>query len=163
MRFRRFRHIVAAVCWAFLTTAAFGQSAPTKAAEPGAPVTLDGHTLFTVRANLGPFSAADRAAATSARLLALAKDLTIPIDAITSAASDASTDIVARDRALLTISDADAQAARTSRSELAAAYVQSIRAAVSQRRAEYSYRSITVGAVYTVLATAHSVPAALEY
>ncbi len=153
MGFRRFRHIIAAVCLAFLTTAAFGQSAPNKAAEPGAPVTLDGHTLFTVRANLGPFSAADRAAATSARLLALAKDLTIPIDAITSAASDASTDIVARDRALLTISDADAQGAGTSRSELAAAYVQSIRAAVSQRRAEYSYRSITVGAIYTVLAT----------
>lgn len=153
MGFRRFRHIVTAGCLAILTTAAFGQSAPAKAAEGGAPVTLDGDTLFRVHANLGPFSAAERAAATSARLLALAKDLTIPIDAITLAPSDASTDIVARDRVLLSISDADAKAARTSRSELAAAYVQNIRSAVSQRRAEYSYRSIIVGALYAALAT----------
>ena len=146
MGFRRFRHIVTAGCLAILTTAAFGQSAPAKAAEGGARVTLDGDTLFRVHANLGPFSAAERAAATSARLLALAKDLTSPIDAIALAPSDASTDIVARDRVLLSISDADAKAARTSRSELAAAYVQNIRSAVSQRRAQYSYRSIIVGA-----------------
>ncbi len=154
MEFRRFQYAIAAGCLAIAVTSAFGQapSSPAAATE-GVPVTLDGRTLFTVQANLGPFTARERAEATTTRLLDLAKDLTIPPEAIAAAPFDASTDIVARDRVLLTITDADAQAARTSRSDLAAAYVQSIRSAVARRRAQYSYRSILVGVLFSLIAT----------
>jgi small-conductance mechanosensitive channel len=155
MPIRNCRAIVAAGCLGVLVVSALGQQTPQKAtAAPGAPVALDGRTLFTVQTSLGPFSAQERAAATSARLLALAKDLTVPIDAITAMPSATSTDIIARDRVLLTITDADAQAAQTSRAALAAAYVSMIRSAVERRRAQYSYRSILLGVLYTLLATA---------
>ena len=154
MAFRRFPYAIAAGCIAIAVTSVFGQAPPSPAAATeGVPVTLDGHPLFTVQANLGPFTARERAEATSTRLLDLARDLTVPPEAITAAPFDASTDIVARDRVLLTITDADAQAARTSRGALAAAYVQSIRSAVAQRRAQYSYRSILVGVLFSLIAT----------
>lgn len=148
------RNIITAGCVVVLVTTALGQTTPGReAAGGGAPVTLEGHTLFTVRTNLGPFSARDRANATSARLLDLAKDLTVPVDAISAAPSDTSTDIIAKDQVLLTISEADAQAAHTPRAQLAALYVNRIRSAIARRRAEYSYRSLSLGALYTLLAT----------
>ncbi len=119
----------------------------------GAPVVSEGQTLFTIRVSLGPFSAADRAAAAGARILQLARDLTIPVDAVTAAPSDSSTDLVARDRVLLTITDADAAAAGVTRAQLAAAYVADIRSAIERRRAEYSTRSLLIGSGYTALAT----------
>lgn len=148
------RNIIAVICLAVLATSAPGQPSPGRQpADAGAPVTLEGRTLFTVRTSLGPFSPAVRAAATSIRLLDLAKDLTVPVDAIIAAQSDTSTDILARDRVLLTITEADALAAQTTRSELASSYVKTIRAAISARRAEYSYRSLLIGVLYSLLAT----------
>ena len=41
-----------------------------------APVVVEGRTLFVVQTNLGPFTAQERAVATSDRLTRLAKDLT---------------------------------------------------------------------------------------
>ncbi|HTR35044.1 MAG TPA: mechanosensitive ion channel family protein [Bryobacteraceae bacterium] len=146
MRFCNLANTILAACLTILVTSAFGQIT-------GAPVTLDGRTLFTVRTSLGPFTAGERAAATSARVMELAKDLTIPVDAVGAAPSDTSTDIVARDRVLLTVTDADARAAGISRAALAANYVAAIRSAIAQRRAQYSYRTILIGALYTLVAT----------
>ena len=144
-----FRRALAAAVFAVICLA---QPAP----PPGnpAPVTLDGVTLFSIRTGLGPFSAEDRAASAGSRLTTLAEDLTIPISAIVAAPSDSSTDLVARDRVLLTVTDADAAAAGLSRNVLATQYLSSIRAAIARARDAYSYRSLAVGAVYTVLATA---------
>ena len=78
-------------------------------APPGAaPVVVQGRTLFTVQTSLGPFTAQDRAAATSERLTRVAKDLTASIDAITAVNGGTSTDIALGDRILLTVTDADA-------------------------------------------------------
>ncbi len=149
-----FRSIFAAGFGVILLSSAFGQTPPGQSSSDlGARVTLDGHTLFTVRTSLGPFSAEERAAATSHRLLDLAKDLTIPVDAVNVAVSDASTDIVARDRVLLAVTDDDAKAAQKPRADLASSYVAIIRSAISAHRAEYSVRSLMMGALYTALST----------
>jgi small-conductance mechanosensitive channel len=148
------RSVIAAGCLAVLAASTFAQTPEARqATTAGAPVTLESHPLFVVQTSLGPFSASERAAATSARLLAVAKDLSVPLDAITAAPSDTSTDIIARDRVLLTVTDADAQAAKTTRAQLASSYIETIRSAVAQRRAEYSYRSLGIGALYGLLAT----------
>ena len=69
---------------------------------------VEGRTLFTVQTSLGPFTAQDRAAATSQRLTRLAQDLTASMDAITAVNGGTSTDIALGDRILLTVTDADA-------------------------------------------------------
>jgi hypothetical protein len=153
MPHRKSGEIISSIYAAVLVSSAFGQSPPEHQTSGGAPVTLEGRTLFTVRENLGRFSAKDRAAATSVRLSDLAKDLTVPVNAIGAVASGATTDIIARDRVLLTITNADAKAAQLTRDELAASYVKSIRSAVARRREEYSYRSLLTGARFSVLAT----------
>ncbi|HVN02884.1 MAG TPA: hypothetical protein VMT86_00625 [Bryobacteraceae bacterium] len=154
MQLCQFRQIITAGCLSFLVTAALCQTLPNGApAADSAPVVLNGRTLFAMQTNIGPFSAQERAAATSARLLILAKDLTVPVSAVRIAPSDKSTDVVAGDRVLLTLTDADARAAHKPRNELAAAYAQIIRHAVTERRAEYNYRSILLGALYTLIAT----------
>jgi small-conductance mechanosensitive channel len=121
--------------------------------EP-APVVVDGRTLFSVQTSLGPFSAQDRATATSQRLTRLAQDLTASVDAMTAVNGGTSTDIVLGYRILLTVTDADATAAGKSRAELVADYTKSIQSAITAIRAEYSSRSLLEGAIYTVLLTA---------
>jgi len=120
----------------------------------GAPVVVAGRTLFTVQTSLGPFTARERAAATSERLTLVAQDLTASLEAISSVASATSTDITLRDRVLLTVTDADATAAGKSRAELVAADIASIRSVVAAVRADYSSRSLLWGAFYTLLITA---------
>ena len=119
-----------------------------------APVVVEGRTLFTVQTSLGPFTARDRAVATSGRLTLLAKDLTASLDAIAAVEGETSTDVTLGDRVLLTVTDADARAAGKSRRELVAEYIKSIQSAVAALRAEYSARSLLKGALYTLLITA---------
>lgn len=150
----RFRSIFAAAFSVVLFSSAFGQTPSAQPPpSPGAGVTLDGHTLFTVRTSLGPFSAEVRAAATEQRLLGVAEDLTIPVGAVNTLVADTSTDIVAGDRVLLTITDEDAKAAQKPRAEIASSYVATIRSAIAARRAEYSLRSLIAGALYTGIST----------
>lgn len=115
---------------------------------------VDGRTLFSVQTSLGPFSAQDRATATSQRLTRLAQDLTASVDSITAVNGGTSTDIVLGYRILLTVTDADATAAGKSRAELVADYTKSIQSAITAIRTEYSSRSLLEGAIYTVLLTA---------
>jgi len=77
----------------------------------GSPVALNGQTILTIRTSLGPFSAEDRARAASDRLERAARDLTVPVSAVRTLASDTSTDILIGDRVLFSITDADARAA----------------------------------------------------
>jgi small-conductance mechanosensitive channel len=126
---------------------AFGQS------DEGAAVHLEGNTLFTIRARLGPFSPQDRARAINARLLSVAKDRDMPVDAIVLVPAANGSDIVAGDIILATVSDEDARLARTPRNELAAAYLAKIQSAITRRRDEYSFRRIAIRIVYSALTT----------
>lgn len=133
---------------------ALGMSAWAQAPSETAPVIVEGRTLFTVQTSLGPFTAQDRAVATSGRLTLLAKDLTASLDAIAAVSGETSTDITLGDRVLLTVTDADARVAGKSRQELVAEYIKSIQAVVAALRSEYSARSLLKGALYTILITA---------
>ncbi|MEO5926430.1 MAG: mechanosensitive ion channel family protein [Bryobacteraceae bacterium] len=126
--------------------ACFIVSAQDAAAPAGTPVVLDGRVLFTVDTSLGPYSARDRAAATAERIAGVAEDLTVSLDAITTAPGDTSTDIVARDRVLLTVTEADAAAAGMDRIQLTACRLQSVRTAITELRGAYSSRSLLRGA-----------------
>src|SRR5215472_6246823 len=108
------RSAAIAGCVAILAACACAQS------EEGAPVRLEGQTLFRIRARLGPFSADDRARAVSSRLLTLSKDRDISTDEITLVTANDGIDIVARDQVLATVSNEDARLARTPRNALAA-------------------------------------------
>jgi len=121
-------------------------------AEP-APVVVGGRTIFTLQTNLGPFSAQDRATAAGQRIARVAEDLTASVDAITVVDDGSTTAISVGDRILVSVTEADAQIAGRTRAQLAADYVQSIRAAVTDLRTQYSSRSLLTGGFFTILIT----------
>ena len=141
------RHAAIAGFLALLTACAFAQG------EEGAPVKLEGITLFRIRARLGPFTADDRARAVSSRLLTVAKDRSVSTDEFMLVQASNGTDIVVRDLVVATVSDEDARLAQTPRNELAARYIASIQSAIVNRRSEYSFRNIAVRALYALLTT----------
>jgi len=124
-----------------------------QAQEPPANVVAGDQTVFVVQARLGPFSPADRAAATSKKLAQLTKDVSISPDAIVLAEQDDATDIVSRDLVVATVTEADAKAAGMKRSALAAERLNQIKSSVSKVRAQYSYQSVLLGSLYALLST----------
>ncbi|MGH7486645.1 MAG: mechanosensitive ion channel family protein, partial [bacterium] len=133
-----------------------GQPQPPPAAgvaQPWAPVTVEGRVLFSVQGALS-FSAATRAAAISGRIEELARDRSFKPGTLTLAAAEHNTDIRAGDLVVMSITDQDARAASTTRQDLARDCMERIRAALVRLQKEYSLKSLSLGALYTVLATA---------
>jgi small-conductance mechanosensitive channel len=124
------------------------------AAAVSAPVQFAGTSLFVLHARIGSFSPQDRARALTDRLDKLARDTRVPPEAITVSETAGATDIVAKDLLLLTVTEADATAARKPRAELASEWLASIRSAISAFRHEHSTTTTLLAVFYTVLATA---------
>ncbi|MGA9813097.1 MAG: mechanosensitive ion channel domain-containing protein [Terriglobales bacterium] len=118
-----------------------------------APVTVNGKTLFTVRGVLS-FTAPARADAISRRIHELSKDILFKPDSVTVADSEDSTDIMAGDVIVMSITDQDASLAKQSRRDVANDYAQRIRSALLSLRREYSLKSILLGVLYALIATA---------
>ena len=125
------------------------------AAQPATSpvVTLGDQHVFTVRTSIGPFTAAERAAATSRKLIQLMKDRNSNPDDIHPIEHPNSTDIVSGDLILTTVTDADADAVAQPRDVLVDSNIHLMRAAILKVRGEYTYKSITLGAVYALLST----------
>ena len=119
---------------------------------PGAQVTINGETLFSVPGVLS-FSAEDRANAISRRIKELSKQVLFKPDSLSVADSDSSTDIMAGDVIVMSVTDQDAKLAKQSRQDVANDYAQRIRSALLGLRREYSLKSILLGALYTLIAT----------
>ncbi len=124
------------------------------ATAPGAPVTVNGEELFRLVARLGPFTPAERAAAVSTRITELARsgdtgDVDVRVKDDGGAA-----EISAAGRVLMTVTDADAAAQGRSRDEVAAAWSRAIAGAIRGTRRVYSLKSLLLGVLFTVLATA---------
>ena len=119
---------------------------------PQAPVTVNGKTLFTVQGVLS-FSAAARADAISRRIRELSKDVLFNPQSVSAADSGISTDIMAADVIVMSVTDQDAKLAKQSRQDLANDYAQRIRVALLGLRREYSLKSILLGVLYAVIAT----------
>jgi small-conductance mechanosensitive channel len=120
----------------------------------GAPVVFSGETLFFVHAKLGPFTPESRAKAITERLAKLSKDLSVRIDSIIVADNPTGTDILAGDVIIMTVTDADAEVAGRTRQELAKEYAPKIQNAIEKVRRTYSLKSILLGVLLELIATA---------
>ncbi len=124
-----------------------------KQSPPIANVVVGNQTLFPIRVKLGPFSPEERAAAASARLDRLVTNVLISPDVVTTNDNESSTDILAGDLVVTTVTDRDAAAAGKSRLALASQYATQIRSALTSLRGEYTYKSLIIDGLYAVLTT----------
>jgi small-conductance mechanosensitive channel len=130
-------------------------AADTPAVEAVAyPVTLDGRVIFTLKLGRGAFSAEERAGVLSDRLAKLADDPFFQVSKIAVSESEATVDIVAEDRIIMSITRRDAEAAGKSKAELAADYARRITDALKVHQHDFNLQSILLGLLFTVLATA---------
>jgi small-conductance mechanosensitive channel len=121
-------------------------------AIPQAPVVLRGKTLFSVQGVLS-FPAQDRAAAIGRRIGDLSRDVMFNPDSLKIVDAGRTADITAGDLIVMSVTDEDAQAAGTTRDALARKDAAAIAAAVLSARHDYSLKSLTLGALYAVIAT----------
>lgn len=128
--------------------------APEPPKMPVGRVMLDGKPLFTVQEKILSLTPEDRASLISARLARLARNPLFKADTITTVEGETTTDITAGDIIIMTVTEKDAEVAGKPRSDLAREYAATIRAAVEKTNYEYSIRSIVIGALYALLATA---------
>lgn len=128
-------------------------SAPSGNAIDGTPVTLAGEDLFVIRSQVGSFSADERAQAVTQRIETFANNGAIPVESLKVDDQEYYTSIVAGDKVLYTITEADAKDAGKPRSQLARDYANKLQAVIQQYRQERSSKSILFGTLYTVLAT----------
>jgi small-conductance mechanosensitive channel len=119
---------------------------------PQASVMVDGKTLFTVRGVLS-FPAQARASAITQRIKELSEDVSAKPDSLSVADAEGTSNIVAGDLVLMSVTDQDAATAGRPRQELAKDYAERIRTALIALRKQYSAKSLTLGAAYSIAAT----------
>jgi small-conductance mechanosensitive channel len=119
----------------------------------GAPVVVDGRTLFTVQARLLTFSPEERAKTITERVMWLSKQPAASIRALHAEDDGNFTEIVTGETVLATIADADARAAGRTRQELAEEYAGAIRGAAEALQKKFGLRAILLSALYAFLAT----------
>ncbi len=124
---------------------------PSDQANPGYPVTVEGHEVFKVNEGLGPFSAQERAQRVSDRLTKLVYTPSADLTAITTSESDYGTEIKLNDDVLTIVTDDDAKRTHVVRSLLARYYVTQIRNAVAQARQERGARFLIKAAIYALV------------
>ena len=117
-----------------------------------APVVLDGATLFRLR-GLASFPAEVRAQTVAARIEAVAADPSIPVDALRAIEVDGVRRIVAGDRLLLSVFDADASLDQVSAADLTSAHLARLRQAITDYRAARSAPALQRSAINTLIAT----------
>lgn len=122
--------------------------------QKGAPIVFNGERLFTIQTSMGPFSAQNRAQLVIEKVWTLATDPLLKIDSIVASDRQGATDVVVGDLVITSVTDADASAVGKPRQQLAREYAQILRAAIGQFRSARSIRSIALGILFTLLATA---------
>jgi small-conductance mechanosensitive channel len=118
-----------------------------------APVAIDGVVLFQVR-GVSSFPAGARASLIAERLAAVASDPAIPAPALQAVESDGLVRIVAGDRPVMVVTEADAVLEGVRQRELAATHVLRLRQAMIEYRAARSPAALWRSAVVTGYATA---------
>lgn len=115
---------------------------------------LDGDTLFLVQTRLGPFAPADRARAILERLSRVAGDPMRADDSVVIADGVGTTDIVVGDVVIMSVTDADAEAAGVARLDLARERAAVIARALEAESFWAIVKIVLVGVAFTLLATA---------
>jgi small-conductance mechanosensitive channel len=116
------------------------------------PVRIGDRILFHVH-GIKALTAPQRAADISERLVHASEQSGFRPDSVAVVETDISSDIVAGNRILLSVYDADAQSEGRNRQELAADWASRTRSGMEQHIKDYSVRSILLGVLWTVLAT----------
>lgn len=124
---------------------------PVDTATAAAPVVIRGDTVIVIAAPLGPFTPAERARALEARILRLTRQ---PLDSLTLFVGEQSTEILAGDVVLMTVSEADAAATGVSRDALAARYRDALFVEMGRVSIQATIKAIAFGLLWTLLATA---------
>lgn len=124
---------------------------PTVESTQTAPVVIDGRTLFRVR-GITAFPAERRADLISGRIRALAAS-SIPPKTIEVVESKEASNIVAADRLVMGVFDADAQLENVARPVLAQVYRARVAEAVRSYRAERTPQALFLNSLYTLAAT----------
>jgi len=120
---------------------------------PTAPVTLDGLTLFRVR-GVSSFPAEERARAIAGRIRVFALETTVSVDALRVVDANERTNILASDRLIISVFDADAEVERVDRRVLAELYLGKMTDAVKAYRQARTPRALLIGTGYALAATA---------
>ncbi len=118
----------------------------------GSPVVFDTDTLFRLYGNLGPFSAAERAAAVSDRLRQVQRSI-LAGDSIGITSYGSYSELTVRDAVLMTVLDADAAPTKMERSTLARNFSARIHAVVLAAADRRSTRALVIDAAYALAAT----------
>ncbi|MBN2355369.1 mechanosensitive ion channel [candidate division KSB1 bacterium] len=119
--------------------------------RPEVAVVLAGDTLFFLHERFGPYTAQERAAAISARLKNLAKSRDQSRDSLTIIHNIHSSDILVGDLVLMSLTDADALSAGTSRRELAEIIRKSVQKALKTEIKKYNLKNILLSVGYTIV------------
>lgn len=118
-----------------------------------APVHLDGETVFTIQARVASFTPEVRAAAVEGRLHRLAADPFLRAKTIEAVNNGESTDLMAGDLLLITVTEADASAAGVSRPDLAQAWSQAMRAALERHSLAHRAKALAIAGAQTLAVT----------
>jgi len=127
-------------------------SAPPEVENPSAPVVIDGRPILYLNAPIGGYTAADRAAAITQRILDLVKS-GVPVESVQVEEREAWSEIRSGNDLIMAVSDLDAQARGRSRQQLAAENAQIIRHTVGRYRDAHTWKNLLLGMLYAALAT----------
>jgi small-conductance mechanosensitive channel len=119
----------------------------------GFPVVLADETLFIIQANVGSFSSQERAETITHRLEKIAEDTSVDLDSLRLEELEDTTNILIDRKNLITLTEADAKAARLKRTELAAQYLGKIKDSLQTYRKERSASYLIRAIIYTAIAT----------
>ena len=126
---------------------------PSPAPIPETVVQLDHQPLFPIQAQVGSFSAAERAQIISKRLEALAKDESVAISSLRITSQAEITEIVTNGTVLVTLTEGDAKAAEKNRQQLANDHVKTIKDAVNAYRRTHGSQGLLFSGAYAAAAT----------
>jgi small-conductance mechanosensitive channel len=121
---------------------------------PQSVVTIDGRNLFTVKGRILSFSPEERAQAIAGRIKKIADSVAYPLSSLGVVDNEASSDIVAGDIIIMTVSETDARLEGGTHDRLARERLEQIRDAIASYRQLRSAKQLTAGALYSLGATA---------
>ncbi len=121
----------------------------------GFPVMLDGKTLFFIRRGVSSFSAEERANAITRRIERIAQNDSIPVENLTikQIPDDNSLYLNVDQEVILTVTERDAKAYRSTPEVLAQQALQKIQVAIAQYRQDRKPEQLLKNIIYTVIAS----------
>ncbi len=129
------------------------RSAESADAARTATVEIDGRVLFRVR-GVSAAPADERAAAIAGRIVAVARDSALPVEALRSAESDLGIRIMAGDTQIMVVLEPDAAIENVSLPLLAAANLARIKTAIEEYRSARRPERLLADGLYVLVATA---------